>query len=406
MNKKNLFVFFIILVSFFLAAGCQRRTAALQEATPPAIEVAETVAIDEHTIPEEPETQPTFENSAREHSPVREVTPYELRNVMPNSWRKLTGLTEAERQAFLLENSAVISRIEALLFDFQMGIGFGFDVEHYFIFRQQVGTDIFYRILVTASSNPDFLSCDIEFIQFLINQNTVLLYAPYNNITSTQHGPVGHFGSIDIIHGRDNAKGILVTGLYTERSGSNPNEIVSVRNERLFGGNRSRFHIMADALKKAAGERVLPIRIYASDALVDPDVPLRYSLQNAFDGNPSTAFIANTEDGLMHIRIALSGLSCKLAIINGYAANYDLYYANNRVRTIALEGFGERNEIIQGDQFNLNDSTLAFQVLDFVSNGFIWITDLFKGNRYNNAVISGLNIKRDGVWLFGDIDGK
>ena len=111
MCNRIMFIISIFL-SLFLV-GCQRRTAALPEVAPPAIEVAETVAIDEHTVPQDPKTQTTYGSNTGEHSPVREVSPYELRNVMPNSWHKLTGLTEAERQVFMLDNKGLRSKTRA-----------------------------------------------------------------------------------------------------------------------------------------------------------------------------------------------------------------------------------------------------------------------------------------------------
>lgn len=390
--------FFVIIIT-----GCQRRTVTQPETAVPVIEAAGEYVF----LQDESETQAAIENSAREHLSVREVSPYKLRNVLPNSWRKLTALTEVERQAFIQENSTVFSQIEMRMRNNDLDWFDGSRFEHYFIFRQQVGKDTFYRVLVTADSNPDFLSRYIRFKQFLVYQSIILNVhneGSYNRFMHTQHEHLAVFFSIDIISGRENAKGILVTELRATRNHSNPNELSGFRNGQLVGGNSSSFFLIEEVLKRAAGESHSVIRIDASSSLVDPNIPLRYSLQNAFDGNPETAFIANTEDGLMKIRFELGRLTRKLAIINGHASNKEMYYANNRVRTIAREGFGLQNEIIQGDRFYLNDSTLTFQVIDFVSNGFIWVVDLYRGARYNNAVISGLNVKLDDGWLFGEID--
>ena len=276
--------------------GCNRRTAALPEAAPPAIEAMETVLIDEHTIPEEPETRPAYGNSAGEHSPVREVTPHELRNVMPNSWHKLTALTEAERQVFMLGNTIAISEAKRILRNTFFAES---SFKHFFIFKQQVGTDTFYRVIVTNNSNPDFLAPNIRFFQFLIHQNLVISRGTYNFLLSGRDDLFVYFVSIDIIPGRENAKGILVTQLAGIRDIENPNEwcASAFRNGQLFGFNSSRFYLMEEALRMAAGESFSPIEIDASDSLIDPDVPLRYSLQNAFDGNPATAFIMNLQPG-------------------------------------------------------------------------------------------------------------
>jgi hypothetical protein len=43
------------------------------------------------------------------------VEPEKLKNVMPNSWRKLTKLTEAEEQAFVRDNNAVLLKIANIM---------------------------------------------------------------------------------------------------------------------------------------------------------------------------------------------------------------------------------------------------------------------------------------------------
>ena len=361
--------------------GCNRRTAALPEAAPPAIEVAETVAIDEHTIPQEPETQPVYGNSAGELSPVREVSPYELRNVMPNSWRKLTGLTVAERKAFIQENNAAFSEIERSMRNYFRDNR----IWNYFVFRQQVGTDTFYRFLVTENSSPDFLSRDIWFYQFLIYQNKILTSAEYNSLMHTQSDTIRQFRSIDIIYGKGSARGILVT----ELSSSN-----TLRNGQLFGGNRSTYFLMPEGR-----------------SLVDPDAPLRYSLQNAFDGNPETAFIANTVDGLIRFEVMLfnfeknSTILKRFSFINGYTLSPELFSLYNRARSIVawVSNPFTRQEILLADTKlpQIVDSKLPEGTTTFRMQ----IETVYNGSRYNKTALAEMNIEFYPFgWLFGEID--
>jgi hypothetical protein len=83
------------------------------------------------------------------------------------------------------------------------------------------------------------------------------------------------------------------------------------------------------------------IRITASDCLVDPNVPLRYSLQNAFDGDPSTSYEENTDDDLIRLDLMYANYekTKQITIINGYAQNMDLYTRNNRVKEISVETY-------------------------------------------------------------------
>lgn len=99
------------------------------------------------------------------------------------------------------------------------------------------------------------------------------------------------------------------------------------RNRELFGSNWSRYYFMQDLLNGDSGSFIM---INATDALVDPYSPLRFGLQNAFDGDPATSFVANAEGTFMDIRfdVTLDHTISRVAIINGYAKSAELYEAN------------------------------------------------------------------------------
>ena len=105
-----------------------------------------------------------------------------------------------------------------------------------------------------------------------------------------------------------------------QTSGLSSCEFLRVKNEEDF--------------VKALRDNDRRVRIQASDYLFDSRCPLKYSIQNAFDGNPATSYVENTEDDLMKIvlrKISVrKDLEVKFAIINGYASSSSLYKANNR----------------------------------------------------------------------------
>jgi len=152
---------------------------------------------------------------------VPSVQPELLRNVMPNSWHRLERLTEDEERAFLRENAHILLQVERDLRNARLGFGSrswhdgmwhrrgGFD--YFSIYRQKIGLDTFHRIIVTADSAPDFTSRSIWFAQFLVHGNILLGSAPYTSVSFTQWGFVGSFNSIDIISGKEGARGILIT---------------------------------------------------------------------------------------------------------------------------------------------------------------------------------------------------
>ena len=132
------------------------------------------------------------------------------------------------------------------------------------------------------------------------------------------------------------------------------------------------------------------IQIDASAFLWDLKKPLKYGLQNAFDGNPATSFVENTENDLFLISCQTGKPSEKIAIINGYTQNKSLYVLNNRIRE--TDGY-----------FTLKDNTLNYQFIDNHGSE-IEVTKIYPGAKYNDTCISEMNIFIDENWLFGDLD--
>jgi len=332
----------------------------------------------------------------------------ELRNVMPNSWRKVTKLTAAEEQAFVRENRAVFEETKNyLILDVFYVRHDVREYKYYLIYKQQVGTDTFYRILWTKNEKPDFLSPNISFWQSLLYKGVVVGEASYFSIVATQDSYLGVFYSLDIISGKEKAKGILKTLVSTiiEESKNNANvwNIVSYEKGQLSGGVYGLYYLMEEALKKAAGKEHLVIKIEGSrECLIDPKIPLRYGLQNAFDGDPSTSYVENTEDDLIMIKIARKGITFrKIAIINGYAQNMTLYKDNNRIKTIYLFSL-LKNEFYK---MELADNTLGWQFIETDDDGDIRATEIYRGEKYNDTCIAEFNVYTEQYgWLFGDID--
>jgi len=342
---------------------------------------------------------------------IPSVAPELLRNVMPNSWRKLTRLTDAEEQIFIKENAIVLSKIEGQMHNEPMGWADENSYEYFSIFRQQAGNDTFYRVIVTADNTPDFLSRGIRFIHILVHQNALLVSTQYNRIGPHQHGLTTSFGSIDIIRGKEGARGILTTVVAVNVDDYNPHDwsiSASRRNGRLYGHTTSVYYIMSDLPN---GNR-LPIRISTSNSLVDPDIPLRYSLQNAFDGDSSTIFATNPEYGqpTMYLLFDNSEGITRMAVINGHAKDLYHYRSHNRIKKLGVETLllneEQRRWFPETDrEIVLYDDYLDYQIFDVNSPFRISVLSVYNGKTYNNTFLSGLNLYVDGFgWLFGGID--
>jgi hypothetical protein len=279
------------------------------------------------------------------------------------------------------------------------------EYKYYSVYRQEAGEDIFYRIIVTANDSPDFMSRAIKFVHILVYQNMPLLTRRYNHVSPSQNDTLLIFQGIDIIINKGKAKGIFTSNVWVDigttydstdwNAGWKSGQTASLSSGDYF--------TMDDLLKGDVppSETKPTLEIDASDCLVDPSVPLRYGLQSAFDGDHATSYVANTKDALFEIRfgfvwsLSTKPLITKLALINGYAQNEELYFANNRIKRIAGQGETE-----------FQDGILDFQFVDFTQGeqSAITVTELFKGEKYNDTCMAEFNIKLDKTgWLFGDI---
>jgi hypothetical protein len=336
----------------------------------------------------------------------------ELQNVMPNSWRKVTKLTVAEEQAFRRDNAAALSKIKEAMNGFWRGSEIDPRFEHQCIYRQNAGSDTFYRVICTDSVNPQFLSPAVQFWQFLVYRNSLVEGGPYNKIKRLQYYKLAVYNSVDIVEGRERVKGILITELTTRKEDRTQWASGAYLKGQLTGRTESCFYPMEEIDKMINDEKYSVIRISASDCLVDPKIPLRYSLQNAFDGDPATSYVENTEDDLIEIDLTYAYYEniTKIAVINGYAQNTSLYRKNNRIRKINIESLDWNDEhsyliFKKGKEITFNDDNLFYQFSDVSLPSNIHVTNIYRGEAYNDTCLSELNLCFDGLgWLFGDID--
>jgi hypothetical protein len=168
-----------------------------------------------------------------------------------------------------------------------------------------------------------------------------------------------------------------------------------------------------DDIKKIDTETLGYFRgFYGRDIVIETSLPLldkhdifRYTIQNAFDGDPATSYVEDTEDDLIVLNFPITEIKA-FSIINGYARNEDLYYANNRVKELADETVSpvtNASTFIPNKKFVLKDRVLTPQIIiNNFSGTHIFITGIYKGSKYNDTCIAEINIKTKDGWLFGD----
>ena len=154
------------------------------------------------------------------------------------------------------------------------------------------------------------------------------------------------------------------------------------------------------------------IYIDCSKPLIDEKDTFKYTIQNAFDKNPATSYVEDTEDDFMYISFGSQRQLEKIALINGYTVNEKLYKMNNRIKDIACESMNDKNyEIVINNRFSLKDLIHTYQILELNTQAnytcipSIIIESYYKGSSYSDTCIAEVDylFQKDG-WLFGGIN--
>ena len=163
-------------------------------------------------------------------------------------------------------------------------------------------------------------------------------------------------------------------------------------------------------------ENYADIYIKAAKPLIDDKDVFRYTIQNAFDKNPATSYVEDTEDDLMYVSLGLSYKTVngkmerienkKIAIINGYAQNNDLYLKNNRVKEISGNTYSDGKLLFEHDDtLFLEDSTLKYQIFDWTPRQSFSVQKIYKGSKYSDTCIAELDFFNEKMkWIFGGVE--
>ena len=149
------------------------------------------------------------------------------------------------------------------------------------------------------------------------------------------------------------------------------------------------------------------IEIESTRPLIDKKRPLMYTIQNAFDGNPATAYVEDTDDDLFSISMndvrtkdpKLEEV-VKIKIINGYSSSENFYFHNNRVKTISHYNWNTK----ANDFLAVKDQAFIFQEIDYISGaGNFEVKELYKGSKYSDTCLAEVDFYyKKSKWLFGE----
>ena len=175
------------------------------------------------------------------------------------------------------------------------------------------------------------------------------------------------------------------------------------------------------------------IYIECSKPLIDEKDTFKYTIQNAFDKNPATSYVEDTDDDLFSIRCIFAkelffqnyswviGKSLSInniSVINGYAANENLYFSNNRVKELIISSYNLENKK-KSDNFLkdlskiytgiLKDNNLFFSTIQIPKEKIYSVTfsctQLYKGKKYNDTCLAEFDLYNKNVgWFFGGVE--
>ena len=360
----------------------------------------------------------------------------ELKNMMPNSWQKLTRLSEKEEKIFF-QKDEVKTSIKSI--DDSFFTKTKVEDKYYQVFMETNCGIEFYRFLISdtpleegytreyknktlteeeCSKMQEEKECiwQIVFVKNKKNELHSILVRPYAKYWVSQGEWEGYkFNDLMIKPLNKNEIGFYITEIsvaFTADREKMKQNIVPINyhtcKNQIDASNNidfSKYKIKENIVSAWSKER---ISIQASHCLFDSKCPFKYSIQNAFDGNPATSYVENKEDDLMKIvfrNISIrKNLQTKFAIINGYGTNVLLYENNNRIRNCGLNNSDNNPFLIE-----LKDNYLAYQINNIKRSDDAYtglfefiINDIFPGKKYKDTCIAELNFfnSNEKTWIF------
>ena len=349
----------------------------------------------------------------------------ELKNMMPNSWQKVTRLTEQEEAEFLSKvDLREYFREDDYAYYKQGSVLLGKEKVYTRIYREKCNSLEIYRVLSSEVPVEEALQITITDGVYTDEEKELFLKRPaiseidflkdgniYKYIASIEYGaiygtyPGFSYNYENIMYRAKNSEdvGVFIT------DGLTLFDVIIVEtdsNEFIFEKCKYKVRGRADCtyyenvkdLVEWGEDKADKVSIDVSDFLIDDmKCPLKYSIQNAFDGNPSTSYVENAKIDMIEIKFCIytGYVPDKLAIINGYAQNNSLYKSNNRIKTVT-DNSGS-------SAFELKDDRLDYQYVPWEENAVI-STDIYKGERYNDTCIAELNFLCGNSWLFGELN--
>ena len=230
-----------------------------------------------------------------------------------------------------------------------------------------------------------------------------------------ENGTDNKYQMIEIIQRNNTVKGFLVNYLEDRIDHHNRAEESGIHTEKYI--NTAEYYLFDDIINNAVEvdgkikyikdyDKIPFVKISTDQPLIDSKRPFMYTIQNAFDGNPATAYVENTDDDLMYVSLYRKEYNniAKLKLINGYSKNKELYEKNNRGKSIGGHYFdGYKREFYSRQFITVEDKYNEIQIIDNWHASALPVSEIYKGTKYNDTCISELDFFDDIYgWIFGE----
>lgn len=179
-----------------------------------------------------------------------------------------------------------------------------------------------------------------------------------------------------------------------------------------FGIERINSNVICKTKLSNIMEKTQICEVKVDFPLIDKNNPFKYSVQNAYDGDPSTSYVEDTENDLFEIEFLhynyksrfVDDWFTKFKVINGYASTSALYSNNNRIKEFIVESENENGDFEILCRLNCNDNTMDYQFFDLEPNLFYFgltVNKIYKGLKYNDTALAEIDFygKKNG-WFF------
>lgn len=315
----------------------------------------------------------------------------------------------------------------------------------YRCFEQNIGNQKYIRVVKGACEltddfilnwrNPDKTATEGHSYLtqlFYVAENCIYAIGKFTvmeaNGYTWENGTNLKYEMVEIIQRNENVKGFLFNYLEDIIDHHNRPEENGVYDEVY--ANTAKYYRFNDLIENASekcgsimylGNYNDYVSIKASQPLVDSKRPFMYSINNAFDGNPNTAYVENTKDNLFNISFWKNNINIefgrleKLQLNNGYCSNNHIFKLNSRIKRYGLSidyittiddiTFSNYMSIYENsllDSYNQQILNINYDKLPF-SKYFFEVKDYYKGEKDDDVCLSELNLYFSKIgYLFGD----